>query len=199
MNVLVIMEDKTMATFYVLQLSSKGRELVRINPFLNYEQSTLIDIYQKNTFDQVMDAVRQVIAQPIEKYAILNQEHMIHLFFQEVPALEVSNRKACDVASENGEMIHFSKGKIMLTERMATLFIRYPKVPTVDKEAFTRQEHFLRLIKNYLLKNKNPIHLHKRFQMLLKQVTTNLSLKDVLTLLSIYSQSKEKMTRSTIG
>lgn len=57
---------------------------------------------------------------------------------------------------------------------------------------FSRQEHVLRLVKNELTASKNPIVIQKKYKELRSHIQTNLTVGQVLKLLTIYVSSEQK-------
>gem|GEM_PF-3412233 len=199
MNLLVVLENSDRATFYVVKLNKQSRELIRINPYGKYfSKSNLVQLYFTSGINEIAEVISKLTMFTIDRYIILNQIQVVALLYQEVEQIIVTNPVSFENQVNGEGTHHFATGKLTLSQSQLLSFIQYPETEVVDRAALTRQEHVLRLIKNYLLKNKNPFQLRKRFQSLLNQLQTDLSFKDLLSIYGVYSQVNEKMKRPTI-
>lgn len=201
MTILFILSAQDNSCFYVYTIDGK-KHLLRVGPSYRIGDDTLGNIYYRlsNVYDIKM-IIEENFSLKIDRIVVLPVNQLRKFLFATNRTISVRNPKAFTFhrVQENFppsllEMEKFPKGSLVLDENSFLRFITYQEDLPGVYGIFERQEHILRLIKEELFDSLNPIKLTKRFNEFKQVVDTDLSIKDVIQLASLYKDSKGRKT-----
>ena len=195
MNVLFVLENEKLSTFYLVQFSQTTKRITRITPdFQMQEGTSLGELYVTDSLDICLTKVGQQFELEVPHFIILEQQVLLSFLFKNREQLEVSNPSEFMINNHT-----YKKKKSTLTREQLAEFIQFQQDPDGTYQIFERQEHIIRLIKNELLENKNPIVMQKKFKELKNKLHTNIGMKQFMTVFKTYvtSSHKQQLERVT--
>ncbi|WP_270344614.1 hypothetical protein [Enterococcus thailandicus] len=193
MQILAVIDNDEKSTFFVACLDKKSFEVERILPMYTMNDKTISQIYKENSMEDFIAILNGKINYRIENFIVISINVLIDVLFSLKSTVIISNKKNfIHIDESSGKKAVFPKGKMELNKCEIYKYLEF--IPEeLDYDAFfSRQEHVLRLVKNELTASKNPIVIQKKYKELRSHIQTNLTVGQVLKLLTIYVSSEQK-------
>ncbi|MFB8538695.1 hypothetical protein [Enterococcus thailandicus] len=186
MKILAILDDKNQSTFYLY--SQKENSLKRMAPSLKIENDKIGSLFFNMELSEFLKEINNIF--PYDRYIVIPKQQFVEQLLEGTEVIEVSNPSDF---THNGS--YFQKGNLKLSQEELVDFFEFNE----DKDTFTRQEHVFRLATQKVIKERNPLNIHKEIKRMLSIMKTDITLPSIMKMSTHYvTGTKQKIKKEVI-